>query len=134
LGGWICKFVFSFLCRSPSSRSELYSCGVRSRGYITVEWLILVRFVNNAGIAIEGENPSKEDPFHVGVHATPISTWDKTQRINARGTFLGCKYAITQMLKQEVGPSGSRGWIINMASVAGLVGIAGARMSYFANF
>ena len=98
-------------------------------GDITVEWLILVRFVNNAGIAIEGENPSKEDPFHVGVHATPISTWDKTQRINARGTFLGCKYAITQMLKQEVGPSGSRGWIINMASVAGLVGIPGAGMS-----
>jgi NAD(P)-dependent dehydrogenase (short-subunit alcohol dehydrogenase family) len=64
----------------------------------------------------------------VGVHVTPISTWDKTQRINARGTFLGCKYAITQMLKQEVGPSGSRGWIINMASVAGLVGISGAGM------
>ena len=38
------------------------------------------------------------------------------------------------MLKQDVGPSGSRGWIINMASVAGLVGISGARMSYFANF
>jgi NAD(P)-dependent dehydrogenase (short-subunit alcohol dehydrogenase family) len=87
------------------------------------------RFVNNAGIAIEGENPSQDEHIHVGVHATPISTWDKTLRINARGTFLGCKYAITQMLKQEVGPSGSRGWIINMASVAGLVGIPGAGMS-----
>jgi NAD(P)-dependent dehydrogenase (short-subunit alcohol dehydrogenase family) len=71
----------------------------------------------------------------VGVHATPISTWDKTLRINARGTFLGCKYAITQMLKQDVGPSGSRGWIINMASVAGLVGIPGAGMlSHFLIF
>jgi NAD(P)-dependent dehydrogenase (short-subunit alcohol dehydrogenase family) len=93
------------------------------------------RFVNNAGIAIEGENPSKDEHIQVGVHATPISTWDKTQRINARGTFLGCKYAITQMLKQDAGPSGSRGWIINMASVAGLVGIPGAGMSpHFLNF
>jgi NAD(P)-dependent dehydrogenase (short-subunit alcohol dehydrogenase family) len=89
------------------------------------------RMVNNAGIAIEGENPSKDQPFHEGAHVTPISTWDKTMRINARGTFLGCKYAITQMLKQDLGPSGSRGWIVNMASVAGLVGVAGARMSPF---
>jgi hypothetical protein len=31
------------------------------------------------------------------------------------------------MLKQEVGPSGSRGWIVNIASSAGLVGVVGLR-------
>jgi hypothetical protein len=48
-------------------------------------------------------------------------------RTNARGAFLGCKYAISQMLKQEVGESGSRGWIVNIASAAGLVGVVGLR-------
>lgn len=43
--------------------------------------------------------------------------------INARSVFLGSKYAITQMLKQEPHSSGDRGWIINIASVGGLVGI-----------
>jgi len=27
-------------------------------------------------------------------------------KINARGTFLGCKYAIAQMMKQDLHPSG----------------------------
>lgn len=60
------------------------------------------------------------------LHLTPVSTFDKTLRINTRGTFLGCKYAIAQMIKQDVHPSGSRGWIINIASIAGLVGSQGA--------
>ena len=47
--------------------------------------------------------------------------------INARGTFLGCKYAIAQMMKQDLHPSGDRGWIINLSSVAGLIGFGGAR-------
>jgi NAD(P)-dependent dehydrogenase (short-subunit alcohol dehydrogenase family) len=58
-----------------------------------------------------------------------MHVFDKTMRINARGTFLGCKYAIAQMLKQDLHPSGDRGWIINLASVAGLVGFSGARES-----
>jgi NAD(P)-dependent dehydrogenase (short-subunit alcohol dehydrogenase family) len=40
--------------------------------------------------------------------------------INAKGIFLGCKYACRQMLEQEQ-KFGSRGWIINTASVQGLV-------------
>jgi NAD(P)-dependent dehydrogenase (short-subunit alcohol dehydrogenase family) len=43
-------------------------------------------------------------------------------RVNARSVFLGCKYAITQMLKQEAHVSGDRGWIVNMSSVFGLLG------------
>ena len=61
------------------------------------------------------------------LHQVPVLTYDQNMRTNARGAFLGCKYAISQMLKQEVGPSGNRGWIVNIASSAGLVGVVGLR-------
>lgn len=81
--------------------------------------------MNNAGICMEIEDMSGPALGHP-LHLTPISTFDKTLRINTRGTFLGCKYAISQMMKQDIHPNGSRGWIINMASIAGLVGTQGA--------
>ncbi len=46
---------------------------------------------------------------------------------NARSVFLGSKYAIAQMLRQEPHSSGDRGWHINMASIAGLVGVPRTR-------
>ena len=73
--------------------------------------------VNNAGIAI-GPNM---------IHESTEEEWDKLMNANARSVFLGSKYAITQMLKQEPHASGDRGWIINMASIAGLVGVAALR-------
>ena len=74
--------------------------------------------VNNAGIATEntGARP---------IYETPDEIFDLTMKINSRGVFLGCKYAGLQMVKQDPHPSGDRGWIINMASVMGLVGLAG---------
>lgn len=49
--------------------------------------------------------------------------FDKTIAVNLKGVWLGSKYAITQFLKQEInGPS--RGKVINMASIGGLVGLA----------
>ena len=71
--------------------------------------------VNNAGIAPEASNPRRIDE-------TPETVFDATMRINARGVWLGCKYAGEQMIKQECRPGGSRGWIVNIASVLGLVG------------
>ena len=65
------------------------------------------------------------------LHQVPVLTYDQNMRTNARGAFLGCKYAISQMLKQEVGPSGNRGWIVNIASSAGLVGVVGLREYFF---
>jgi NAD(P)-dependent dehydrogenase (short-subunit alcohol dehydrogenase family) len=47
--------------------------------------------------------------------------WDSVIDINLKGTWLCLKYEIQQMLKQ-----GSGGAIVNMASVAGLIGSAGA--------
>ena len=47
--------------------------------------------------------------------------WDSTIAINLKGVWLSLKYEIQQMLKQ-----GGGGAIVNMASVAGLIGSAGA--------
>jgi NAD(P)-dependent dehydrogenase (short-subunit alcohol dehydrogenase family) len=47
--------------------------------------------------------------------------WDQTIDINLKGTWLCLKYEIQQMLKQ-----GGGGAIVNMASIAGLIGSSGA--------
>jgi NAD(P)-dependent dehydrogenase (short-subunit alcohol dehydrogenase family) len=47
---------------------------------------------------------------------TPLSVWEDVFAVNARGTFLCCKHAIPGM------QSRGRGSIVNIASVAGLVG------------
>ncbi len=48
---------------------------------------------------------------------TPLEVWEKVFAVNVRGTFLCCKHAIPQMA------SGGGGSIVNMGSVAGLVGL-----------
>ena len=50
----------------------------------------------------------------------PEEDWDRTIDINLKGTWLCLKYEIRQMVKQ-----GGGGAIVNMASVAGLIGGAG---------
>ncbi|KAF2671829.1 NAD(P)-binding protein [Microthyrium microscopicum] len=74
--------------------------------------------VNNAGIAAEAENPTP-------IYETSADTFHSTIRVNSFGVFLGCKYAGMQMMKQEPYANGDRGWIINIASVLGLVGKSG---------
>ena len=74
--------------------------------------------VNNAGIV---GKPSI-------MHEATEEEWDKLMNVNARSVFLGSKYAIAQMLKQPPHSSGDRGWIINMSSCAGTVGVPGTRM------
>lgn len=64
---------------------------------------------NNAGV-FDG-NPL--------VHLFDEEMWDKVMDTNARGVFLGCKYAIPEMLKQ------GKGKIINTASVCGFGGKGG---------
>ena len=66
---------------------------------------------NNAGV--EGK--------WVPLHEQSEEEWDKVVDINLKGVWLCLKYEIQQMLKQ-----GGGGAIVNMSSVAGLVGAAGA--------
>ena len=61
--------------------------------------------VNNAGIG----GISSPDPF--GAEA-----WDRLMEVNAKGTFLGMKYAIPEMQKAGGGS------IVNISSVSGIVG------------
>ncbi|KAL4902050.1 hypothetical protein BDW74DRAFT_187039 [Aspergillus multicolor] len=71
--------------------------------------------VNNAGIAIEARTPAV-------LHLTDEETWDTTIRVNAKSVFVGCKYALAQMLRQEPHSSGDRGWIVNISSIMGMIG------------
>jgi hypothetical protein len=44
------------------------------------------------------------------------------------------KFAIAQMMKQEPRPSGDRGWIVNISSIGGVVGLSMERkLSRFAS-
>jgi NAD(P)-dependent dehydrogenase (short-subunit alcohol dehydrogenase family) len=66
-------------------------------------------FVNAAGI-LDGYAPADE--------MSP-ALWEKVVAVNLTGTFFGCKRALAEMV-----PAG-RGRIVNIASVAGLVGSGG---------
>jgi len=69
--------------------------------------------VNAAGIA--GGGP---------VHALDAAAWDRVLDVNLKGTFLVCKHALAQMLRQPP-LGGERGALVNIASVEGLEGTAG---------
>lgn len=84
--------------------------------------------VNNAGISTEVD---QQKLGNTRLHETETQYFDLTMNINTRGVFLGCKYALAQFLKQAALPPNSRGertggWIINLASIGGHVGLAGA--------
>jgi NAD(P)-dependent dehydrogenase (short-subunit alcohol dehydrogenase family) len=71
--------------------------------------------VNNAGV---GVGP------HTIINVTE-EKYDFLMAINIKGVWLCCKYAIAQMLKQEPLETGSRGKIVNIASVAAIIGRVG---------
>ena len=57
---------------------------------------------------------------------TPLEVWEDVFAVNARGTFLCCKHAIPGMVERGGGS------IVNVASVAGLVGLRN-RVAYSAS-
>ena len=65
--------------------------------------------VNNAGILVSGT-----------VTTLTEKDWDRQMEVNLKGVFICSKYAVQQMLKQ-----GKGGRIINIGSIAGLVGFPG---------
>lgn len=68
--------------------------------------------VNNAGIEIA------KPLLEMGIDA-----WRRMQAVNVEGVFLGTKHAIAAMTSE--GNAGRGGSIINLSSVAGLVGVPG---------
>jgi NAD(P)-dependent dehydrogenase (short-subunit alcohol dehydrogenase family) len=70
---------------------------------------------NNAGIF-----PARDG----SVLETDEETWDLVMRVNLKGVFFGCKYAIPAMLRAAGGS------IVNTASFVALIGAATAQIAY----
>ncbi|MCJ1432507.1 hypothetical protein MMC27_001864 [Xylographa pallens] len=84
--------------------------------------------VNNAGVGV-----TERDAV---IHLLDEARWDEVLGVNLRGVFLGTKYAIAQFLRQEpLGGEGRqhRGWIVNLSSMLGSVGIVGGASAYCAS-
>ena len=76
--------------------------------------------VNNAGVSIEAEGHGEKPIWEYD-----DAVFETTMQVNIKGVFLGTKYASKQMIAQDAGPSGDKGWIINLSSIFGLVGQSG---------
>jgi NAD(P)-dependent dehydrogenase (short-subunit alcohol dehydrogenase family) len=89
--------------RTNVTRAEEVEALVRA---VVEEWGGLDVMVNNAGIGVAATAPetSEED-------------WDRQMDVNLKGTFFGIKYAVPAMRDSGGGS------IINMSSVAALVGV-----------
>ena len=100
----------------PAQVSNLVEVAVQRYGRLDLA-------CNNAGH--EGMGPI--------THTYPEDLWDATVGLNLTGTFLCMKYQLAQMLTQPSAGSSvdSRGAIVNMSSIAGLVG--GASPAYNAS-
>lgn len=72
--------------------------------------------VNNAGIAGGMGN----------VENTTVELWQRVQAVNSEGVFLGCKYAIEGMKRTGRSKPATKGSIVNVSSIAGLIGSAGS--------
>ena len=71
--------------------------------------------VNNAGI---GGGPGT-------IETTTRENWDKVFAINVDGVFLGCRFAVGAMKLVSVAKSRPSGSIVNISSIAGIIGSAG---------
>ena len=70
--------------------------------------------VNNAGVFTGVHNILDESE----------AQFDLTMAVNTKGVWLGSKFAIRQMMAQAPRPNGTRGRVVNIASIGGLVGLA----------
>jgi len=77
--------------------------------------------VNNAGVF-----PTEFDGDAVTATA---KAWEMTHKVNVLGTWLGCKHAVLSMRRHKK----RKGSIINISSVAGLIGSATAQLAYTAS-
>ncbi|MBL8674316.1 MAG: glucose 1-dehydrogenase [Rhodospirillales bacterium] len=71
--------------------------------------------VNNAGIS--GGQGTVED--------TTVEAWERVHAVNLDGVFLGCKFAIEAMRRTGPAKPDGGGAIVNISSIAGLIGGAG---------
>jgi 3(or 17)beta-hydroxysteroid dehydrogenase len=99
---------------ATAQRGRFYKLDVtRENEWIAVTDAVVSEFsrldilVNSAGVS-----------FLKDIETTTLDEWRRLMAVNLDGTFLGCKHAI-RVMKERGGGS-----IVNMSSVAGLVGAA----------
>jgi 2-keto-3-deoxy-L-fuconate dehydrogenase len=88
------------------SRAQAVTLDVRDEDAVAGAMGGLDVLVNVAGVGSTTNAPD-----------TPLEVWENVFAVNARGTFLCCKHAIPGMIERGGGA------IVNIASVAGLVGL-----------
>lgn len=103
------------LARELGPDARALQLDVRAEEQVTPAMADVEVLINVAGI---GSTTTAPD--------TPIEVWDDVFAVNARGTFLCCKHAIPGMVSRGGGS------IVNVASVAGLVGLR-SRAAYCAS-
>jgi 3(or 17)beta-hydroxysteroid dehydrogenase len=59
------------------------------------------------------------------VESTTVEQWRRVEAVDSEGVFLGCKYAIEGMKRTGPDKPASGGSIVNVSSVAALIGSAG---------
>ena len=78
--------------------------------------------VNNAGIS-----GTRQEGVPTGIEDASVKAWDQVLDVNAKGVFLGTKHAIPELRKADGGS------IINISSIAGLVGLGRSSGAYAAS-
>lgn len=94
------------LARELGSDARALQLDVRDEEQVAPAMTDLDVLINVAGV---GSTTAAPD--------TPLEVWENVFAVNARGTFLCCKHAIPGMVAR------GRGSIVNVASVAALVGL-----------
>ncbi|HYC65364.1 MAG TPA: SDR family oxidoreductase [Reyranellaceae bacterium] len=59
------------------------------------------------------------------IESTTVENWQRVQAVDSEGVFLGCKYAIQGMKHTTKDKPAPKGSIVNVSSIAGVVGGAG---------
>ena len=103
-------FVHADVSIAPDAEA-MVSAAVKKWGKLDV-------LFNNAGIFPAADGSILE---------TDEATWDLVMRVNLKGVFFGCKYAIPAMLRAGGGS------LVNTASFVALVGAATAQIAYTAS-
>jgi NAD(P)-dependent dehydrogenase (short-subunit alcohol dehydrogenase family) len=108
--GGAASFVRADVAREEDARS-MVEHAVATYGRLDVLY-------NNAGVMPEADH---------SVIDTDVETWDQVMAVNLRGVYLGCRFAIPQMLEQG---SGS---VINISSFVALLGCSVPQDAYTAS-
>lgn len=96
---------------SEDSWKALLADVLRSEGRLDI-------LVNNAGITgLAGG--------WTNIETTSVEQWRQVDAVNSEGVFLGCKHAIAGMKTTGPDKPASKGSIVNVSSVAALIGSAG---------